>query len=61
MATLRAAAFILNGALILVALYFLGKANFNEPEEILLLAVIGGTPVVNIITFVLQGRQQPAA
>jgi hypothetical protein len=54
MATLRAAAFILNGALILVALYLLGE--INKPEEILLLAVIGGTPIVNIIALVVQGR-----
>jgi hypothetical protein len=60
MATLRAAAFILNGALILVALYLLGETN--KPEQVLLLAVIGGTPIVNIITLVLQGRgHQPAA
>ena len=61
MATLRAAAFILNGALILVALSFLSDADFNKPEQILLLAVIGGTPVVNIIALVLQGRQRPGA
>jgi hypothetical protein len=54
MATLRAAAFILNGALILVALYLLGEVNDGQGAA--LLALIGATPIVNIVALALQAR-----
>lgn len=58
MATLRAAAYLINGALLLFALIMFVKDFPKTESEVLIAILVTSAPVISIITIVLLSRQQ---
>jgi len=56
MSTLRAIAFILNGALIAVALFLLNEERVDDVQDLLIFALLLAAPSASIITIALAGR-----
>jgi hypothetical protein len=56
MATLRAAALILNGMLLLIWFIVLSEGNPNSPGRLLIVVTLFAGPIVNAAAIVLQAR-----
>jgi hypothetical protein len=57
MATLRAAALTLNGALLVAALWALSNIYHKAETQLLVLSVLFATPLVNDAVILLQARR----
>ena len=58
MATLRAAAYLINGALLLFALIMFAKDFPKAEPEVLIAILVTSAPMISIITIALLSRQQ---
>ena len=57
MATLRAAALLLNGLLILIGFWLVNRSAPRDASEFLIIGAILVAPVVNSVTVILQARK----